>query len=141
MIEHTVRYDYIERLVGVGKVCDIAYSKIDLEILTLCPVAGPGDRVFRNINSSSPETFASEIDRMTSIAAAEIQNRIHFFLDVELIVRETLAYQTRAKANDILVRIPHGHELLAVNFVPLLVYVCRLFSHRSPKLPCGKFNS
>ena len=58
---------------------------------------------------------------MPAVAAAEIEHAFHFTLDLDLVVSKPLLNQPGAKTNDILIRIPVGHEITAVNGIPVLV--------------------
>src|SRR6185503_12209071 len=59
---------------------------------------------------------------MPAVAASQVENAFDLPLDLKSIVGQSLLNQARAEANDVLIRVPHGHEILAINRIPIFVF-------------------
>src|SRR5215510_3821504 len=132
MVQHPVRNDHVEMLVRIRQVGDVADSKVYREPFAFGPILRPLDRGRGNIDAAGLHAFACEIDRVTPVATTEIENAFHFAFDLDLIVSKSLLNESSTKADDVLIWIPVGHEIAAVNGIPVFVWRAHLVSSSGP---------
>src|SRR5712691_7761417 len=115
---------------------NVTNTEIDVELFASGPVSGPLDSLLGRIDARCADSLARKIEGVPPVTAAQIESALHLSLYLVSVVGKLSLNQPRTEANDILIRIPHGHEFIAVNSVPVLVFLALWLRHSSDTPSC-----